>query len=292
MNKPPKVLITGATSGIGLELTRRYLKLGCKLVILVRKKDLNRDIIQEFEQNTQIELVELDLTQRLDDSNQLEEDLGDALKDPVDIAILNAGIGLYGPLTSLSLEQIEQQFAVNTFAPFMLTQFLLQLSVRPKKIIYIGSIVGKFATPLASAYCASKFALEGMFDSLYLEAKSLGVQICKVRPGRFKTQFVDNLKWGEQTDQRFEVAMEEYKKKLRASGKFSRPLPVKMASKLVQKSLKKKLPKEINFGLDSKLLIAFEIFWGPWLSRFFLDFAFFRSYRFDQVKKLLPKDRQ
>lgn len=116
--------------------------------------------------------------------------------DGLDCLINNAGYGLVGPLELLSEEQIRQQFEVNVFAPLLLIHALLP-SLRQAKgrVINLSSVVGIAGLALHSVYSSSKFALEGLSESLSYELSSHGVQTCLVEPGVFRTRFASNINW-------------------------------------------------------------------------------------------------
>jgi NAD(P)-dependent dehydrogenase (short-subunit alcohol dehydrogenase family) len=114
----------------------------------------------------------------------------------LDCLVNNAGYGLAGPLESLSEQQIRQQFEVNFFAPLLLIRDLLpSLRKSGGKVINISSVLGFVGMPLQSLYVASKFALEGLSESLSYELAAHGIQICLVEPGGFRTKFAQNIQW-------------------------------------------------------------------------------------------------
>lgn len=116
--------------------------------------------------------------------------------DGLDCLINNAGYGLAGPLAALSEAQIRQQFEVNFFAPLLLIRDLLpNLHQAKGKVINISSVLGFTGMPMQSLYAASKFALEGLSESLHYELAPHGVQVTLVEPGGFRTGFADGMDW-------------------------------------------------------------------------------------------------
>jgi len=120
--------------------------------------------------------------------------------DQLDCLVNNAGYGLFGAFEDLAEHQIRRQLEVNFFGAALLTRELLPaLRRRRGRVINISSVVGFCALPLSSAYCSSKFALEGLSESLFHELRPCGVQVALVEPGRFRTRFGDNVRWGERS---------------------------------------------------------------------------------------------
>lgn len=108
----------------------------------------------------------------------------------------NAGFGVFGPLELTSEEQVRQQFEVNVLGLINLTRVLLpQLRASRGRVVNVSSILGLIGLPQSSLYCASKFAVEGLSESLYHELKPHGVGVCIVEPGGFRTKFGHNINW-------------------------------------------------------------------------------------------------
>jgi NAD(P)-dependent dehydrogenase (short-subunit alcohol dehydrogenase family) len=115
----------------------------------------------------------------------------------LDLLVNNAGYGLFGALEDLDEEQLRHQMEVNFFGAAMVTRGVLPfIRSAVGRIINVSSICGRIAMPLSSAYCASKFALEGLTESLYFELRPQGIQVALVEPGGFRTRFGDAIHWG------------------------------------------------------------------------------------------------
>ena len=101
----------------------------------------------------------------------------------------NAGVAIPGPLEFVPLDQLREQLEVNVIGQLAVTQaFLPQLRQAGGRIVNIGSIDGKVATPLLGPYAASKFALEGFSDALRRELRPWGIQVTVIEPGAIKTK--------------------------------------------------------------------------------------------------------
>lgn len=178
----------------------------------------------------------------------------------LDCLINNAGYGLSGPLEALSEEQIRQQFEVNFFAPLLLTRDLLQaLRTARGKVINISSVLGFVGMPMQSLYVASKFALEGLSESLAYELDVHGIQVCLVEPGGFRTQFAKNIEWAkERVDNRSSDVYEKQMRGYRAmlTKKLERPgsNPRKVADAVFNLANRNSMPLRFRVGSDTQAL--------------------------------------
>lgn len=183
------VLITGCSSGIGLAAARDLRQRGYRVLAACRRaEDVERMNTLGFEG------IALDL----DDPDSV-----DAAAEQV-IALTNnrlyglfnnAGYGVYGPLNTISRQQLEQQFASNLFGTHQLTQRLLpaMLPHGEGRIIQTSSVMGFVATPGRGAYAASKYALEAWSDTLRMELHGSGLHVSLIEPGPIASRFTDNV---------------------------------------------------------------------------------------------------
>src|SRR6202000_1010235 len=111
----------------------------------------------------------------------------------IDILINNAGFGSYGTVEDVPMKDARYQMEVNLFGLARLTQLILPYmrAQHSGKIVNVTSIGGKLATPLGGWYHASKFAVEGLSDSLRLELKQFGIDVIVIEPGGIKTEWAD-----------------------------------------------------------------------------------------------------
>jgi short-subunit dehydrogenase len=109
----------------------------------------------------------------------------------IDVLLNNAGYGLFGPVEALESEQIQQQFATNLFGLIGVTQQVLPAmrDAGEGLIINVSSIVGRFALPFASTYVATKFAVEGLSESMRYELEPFHIRMKMVEPGSIATEF-------------------------------------------------------------------------------------------------------
>jgi len=110
----------------------------------------------------------------------------------------NAGYALVGPLEELSIQEFKEQFETNVFGVIRVTQAVLPIMRKQRHgtIVNISSIAGRIGFPLTSAYVSSKFALEGLSESMAYEIDQFGTKVILIEPGVIKTNFDHNLKLG------------------------------------------------------------------------------------------------
>jgi short-subunit dehydrogenase len=173
------VLVTGCSSGIGLESALDLKRQGFNVLAACRKAD---DVAR---------MQELGLTGillDLDDPQSVERAAAEviALTDNRLYGLFNnAGYGVYGPLTTISRQQMEQQFSANFFGAHQLTMLLLP-AMEPHgegRIVMTSSVMGIISSPGRGAYAASKYALEAWSDALRMELRHSGIKVSLIEPG-------------------------------------------------------------------------------------------------------------
>ena len=183
------VVITGCSSGIGLVAARDLLRRGYRIFAACRKpEDVQRMNELGFTG------IELDLNDRDSVARGAAEIL--ALSNNQLFALFNnGGYGVYGPLESISREQMEQQFATNVFGTHQLTTLLLPAlrASGDARIVNTSSVLGLISTPGRGIYAASKYALEAWSDALRMELHGSGIGVSLIEPGPIKTRFTDNV---------------------------------------------------------------------------------------------------
>jgi NAD(P)-dependent dehydrogenase (short-subunit alcohol dehydrogenase family) len=183
MNKT--LLITGTSTGLGRATAKLFQSKGWNVIATMRTP------------SNESELTQLDhtLVTRLDvqDIPSIESavDAGIAKFGRIDALVNNAGYGAYGPLEATPLEKIRRQFDVNVLGLLATTQALLPhfRENRSGTIVNISSIGGRMAFPLGTLYHGTKFAVEGLSESLHYELAPLGIHVKVVEPGGIKTDF-------------------------------------------------------------------------------------------------------
>lgn len=179
-----RVLVTGASSGIGLATASRLLDAGWTVVAAARRIDAMAGL-----QRRGALVLPLDLTD--DESRRALADRIHGQIGALDGLVNNAGFGDVGPVETMALERARALFDVNLFGLVGLTQLLLPAmrERRRGRLVNVSSIAGRFVTPGAGWYGASKHALEGISDALRLELSGFGVDVVVVEPGLIRTGF-------------------------------------------------------------------------------------------------------
>ncbi len=180
------ILITGASSGIGLVTAIYLAKCGMKVYGTSRRDSCDMKI------KNGVRFLKMDVTDP--DSIQKAVDRVITFEKRIDVLINCAGIGIAGAVEDTSVDEYRQQFDVNLFGVIRVVQMVLPHMRQEKRgrIINISSIGGIIAQPYVSGYCASKFALEGFSESLSMELKDYGIDVHLIEPGDMATEFTKN----------------------------------------------------------------------------------------------------
>jgi NAD(P)-dependent dehydrogenase (short-subunit alcohol dehydrogenase family) len=129
----------------------------------------------------------------------------------LDCLVSNAGYGTFGALENFSEEQLREVFETNFFGAVLLTRACLPLlREREGSLVIVSSVFGVNGFPLTSTYCATKFALEGLAESLYFELAPHGVQVSVIEPGANVTAFGKNVVWGQASVEAYRGQTESY----------------------------------------------------------------------------------
>jgi NAD(P)-dependent dehydrogenase (short-subunit alcohol dehydrogenase family) len=190
-------LVTGSSSGIGFETALLLARNGIYTYATMRNLSKSEEILAcTRKDNLQLETLRLDVT----DEGSISEAIDTIIdkKDRIDILVNNAGYSLLGPLELLHLDEIKEEFETNFFGIIRLIQCVLPIMRKQRygKIINISSLAGRIGFPLSSAYGSSKFALEGLTESLGYEVQNFGIHVILIEPGVIKTNLVNNMKLG------------------------------------------------------------------------------------------------
>lgn len=187
MNKT--VLITGATSGMGKETALLLAEHGYNVYAGVR--NASQELLDEAEKRgVKVNTVTLDVQDTASIQKAVEHVM--AKEGKIDVLVNNAGFGLLATLEEGTDEEIFQQFDVNVFGLIKMTREVLphMRAAKSGVVINISSFLGKMGLPLLSHYNASKYAVEGITDSLRFEVAPFGIRVHSVLAGLFGTNFV------------------------------------------------------------------------------------------------------
>jgi len=139
-----------------------------------------------------LEVLKLDVTDDKSVKEAIERIVNEQGK--IDVLVNNAGYALLGPLEDLSIQEVKEQFETNVFGVIRVTKEILPIMRRQLHgtIENISSIAGRIGFPLTSAYVSSKFALEGLSESIAYEVEQFGIKVILIEPGVIKTNFDKN----------------------------------------------------------------------------------------------------
>ncbi|KTD51071.1 SDR family NAD(P)-dependent oxidoreductase [Legionella quateirensis] len=186
---PGKIIfITGCSSGIGYDAVFALKNRGHRVIASCRKMaDVNKLI------ETGVETLHMDVS----DSSSITSAFTELLKitsGRIDVLVNNAGYGQAGALEDISRTVIRQQFETNVFGLLELTNLIVPIMRKQGsgRIINISSILGIISMPMRGAYNASKYAVEGLSDTLRLELQSSGIDVICIEPGPIDSRFREN----------------------------------------------------------------------------------------------------
>jgi len=183
MSAQPCVLISGASSGIGFTAARMLAEAGFVVFAGVRSTRAAADVAA---QHASIRPLQLEVTDAASIAAAADEVAASRLR--LAGIVNNAGIAVAGPLECVAPEDLRRQFEVNVIAPIVLTQaFLPRLRSERGRVVFVGSISGRFAVPFIAPYSSSKFALRALSDALRVELAPFGVLVSLIEPGSVKT---------------------------------------------------------------------------------------------------------
>jgi short-subunit dehydrogenase len=189
-----RVLLTGASSGIGFSLAKELTLKGACVLATARRLDRLEQLVEQTRHHPgKLNVLDGDLTssahrQRL--AKWCQEHWG-----ALDVLINNAGAGAIGPFEQASADRLRRVMEIDFFAPVELTRLsigLLRAGNRPA-ILNIGSVLAHRAVPNKSEYCAAKFALRGWAESLRVELAGFGIEVLMLSPSTTRSEFFDSL---------------------------------------------------------------------------------------------------
>ena len=177
-------LVTGASSGIGEATALRLADLGFTVYGAARRIERMTDLGAKG-----LRILKMDVT----DDDSMQAGIKQIIDDTgrIDVLVNNAGYGSYGSVEDVPMSEAKYQFEVNVFGLARLTQLVLP-HMREQgsgRIINVSSIGGKFYEPLGAWYHATKFAVEGLSDSLRVELAPYGIRVVIIEPGPIRTEW-------------------------------------------------------------------------------------------------------
>jgi short-subunit dehydrogenase len=239
-----RILLTGASSGIGAALAVRLAEQGARVVVTARRLERLEAVAAQIRQAGRGEAVPIsaDVADAAQRARLVEQTV--AALGGLDVLINNAGVGALGWFADASAERLRQVFEVNFFAATELTRLALPHleQGRDALVVNVSSILGLRAMPGCAEYCASKFAITGWSESVRSELKPRGVEVLLVSPGPIETEFRENL----------------IENRLASSGSGRRRMSADRCAVQIVRAMKKRRPRLVVTS-EAKLL--------DWLNR-------------------------
>jgi len=195
-------LVTGSSSGIGFETSLALAREGYFTYATMR--DLTKSA--EIENIAKDEELSLKVIQLDVDDEQSVDDAVKSIMDEkgrVDVLVNNAGWGIWGTAEDVSLDEFREQFETNFFSVVRMIQKVAPIMRKQGTgdIVNISSVAGRIGFPVSTAYISSKFALEGLSESIRFELGQFGVNVIIIEPGVIKTNFFDSMKTAKKADE-------------------------------------------------------------------------------------------
>lgn len=191
-------IVTGSSSGIGYETSLALARDGFYTFATVRNSKKAEKILQiAKKENLNIEIIELDVDDEKSISVTIEKIM--SKKQRIDVLVNNAGWGLFGSVEDVSMKDFRAQFETNFFGIISIIQKVAPIMRKQGSgvIVNVSSVAGRIGFPGSPAYISSKFALEGLSESLRYELGQFGVKTIIIEPGVIKTNFFSSMKIAE-----------------------------------------------------------------------------------------------
>jgi NAD(P)-dependent dehydrogenase (short-subunit alcohol dehydrogenase family) len=187
-------IVTGSSSGIGYEISLTLARNGFLTYATMRNLNKSENIkLVIAKENLPVRVKQLDVTDDTSVKNAIQAISSETGR--IDVLVNNAGYGLNGALEDLAMDEIKTQYETNVFGLIRTTQAVLPIMRKQKTgiIVNISSGAGRFGFPGGSAYLSTKFAVEGLSESMSYELEPFGIRVVIVEPGVIRTNFGNGL---------------------------------------------------------------------------------------------------
>ncbi len=187
-------VVTGSSSGIGYEISLMLARNGFLTYATMRNLNKSENIKSvASKENLPIRINQLDVTDDVSVKDAVQAILSETGR--IDVLVNNAGYVLNGAFEDLAMDEIKRQYDTNVFGLIRTTQAVLPIMRRQKSgiIVNISSGAGRFGYPGQSAYISTKFAVEGLSESMSYELEPFGIKVVVVEPGVIRTNIVNGM---------------------------------------------------------------------------------------------------
>lgn len=242
--------ITGATRGIGADIAKAALAAGDKVVATSRQKE---SVTRALGSSEHLLALSLDVT----DEQQAQATVQAAISHfkQIDIVVNNAGFAVLGALEETTNAEVRRQFDTNVFGLLNVTRAVLPV-MRARKsghIFNLSSLAGFYGDAGVSSYCGTKFAVEGISESLAKEVASLGIHVTIVEPGYFRTEFLteNSVVYTDNIIAAYDATSGETRRATRAVDGKQANDPKKLAQALLRLANEQQPPLRFTAGADA-----------------------------------------
>ncbi len=187
------VLVTGASSGIGKEISRKLCKSGFEVILTARNKKKLVKLSDELSNSGYISyVIPCDISNESDVKNLFSQSKEIGFVGSI---VNNAGFGKFSSIEKVTTEDWDNQINTNLRGSFLITREFVGEMIQQKngRIVFINSVAGKHGYPYSAAYVSSKFGLRGFSESIRNELREYNIKVISIHPGAISTNFWDNV---------------------------------------------------------------------------------------------------
>jgi NAD(P)-dependent dehydrogenase (short-subunit alcohol dehydrogenase family) len=192
-SKKKVALVTGSSSGMGFTTAVMLARAGIHTYASMRNLKKSKTITDLADkENLPLQVIQLDVN----DDKSVKDAIAKIVteKERIDVLVNNAGYGLFGSIEDVSIEEMKAQFETNFFGVMRVTQLVLPIMRKQKSgtIVNVSSVGGRISLPVLSAYNSTKFALEGLSESMSYELEPFGIKVVIIEPGVIRTNIMNS----------------------------------------------------------------------------------------------------
>ena len=195
MQESKVALVTGSSSGIGFETALLLARSGFHTYASMRNPEKSKNLTEIANaEKLPLQIVHLDVNDERSVKEAIDKIVAETKR--IDVLVNNAGYGLFGSVEDLSIEEIKSLFETNFFGVIRVTQKVLPIMRKQNMvggtIVNVSSVGGRIGVPVLSAYQSTKFALEGLSESISYELEPFGIRVVIIEPGFIRTNIMNS----------------------------------------------------------------------------------------------------